>query len=98
MIRGLYKKTLAIMLVFLLSAMIFGPTINAEFVVEKTIEKNVEDDTSDLLIITYGSFKRALQPLVEHKNTMGVKTSMFTLSQVYDEIDYGRDNPEKIKV
>jgi len=61
--------------------------------------KNILDDNSiyDLLIIAPSSFTKLLQPLVNHKNKMGVKTNLVTLDEVYDKGWMGRDQPEKIK-
>jgi hypothetical protein len=56
------------------------------------------DSTYDLLIITADQYSRPLQPLVTHKNNMGIKTMLATLTDVYKaEYWQGRDNPEKIK-
>jgi prepilin-type processing-associated H-X9-DG protein len=52
----------------------------------------------DLLIIAPDDFSRALKPLVDHKNAMGISTKFVTLDEVYDRMFWhGRDNPEKIK-
>lgn len=52
----------------------------------------------DLLIIAPSCFKHELQPLVDHKNTVGISTICVPLDEVYDRIYWhGRDNPEKIK-
>jgi peptidase C25-like protein len=52
----------------------------------------------DLLIITPDIFEDELESLVVHKNSMGLRTKLVTLSKVYDEMFWnGRDNQEKIK-
>ena len=52
----------------------------------------------DLLILCPDTFESMLQPLVIHKEEMGVETKLVSLSMVYDEMYWqGRDNPEKIK-
>ncbi|MBP1662120.1 MAG: Chitinase [Thermoplasmatales archaeon] len=52
----------------------------------------------DLLIIAPRKFVNELQPLVTHKNRVGVKTNLVTLSEVYHQMFwYGRDPQEKIK-
>ena len=52
----------------------------------------------DLLILTPDVYYNLLIPLVDHKEAMGVKTKLVSLSTVYDEMYwFGRDNPEKIK-
>ncbi len=54
--------------------------------------------TYDLLIITPKQYVRELRPLVVHKDSVGVKTKLVTLQQVYQQTFWqGRDNPEKIK-
>lgn len=56
--------------------------------------------TYDLLIITPEIYAFALQPLVDHKNSFGVKTKLVTLDEVYRSdaaFWHGRDKPEKIK-
>jgi len=56
------------------------------------------NDTFDLLIISPSKFTRSLQPLVNHKNKFGVRTSIVSLNYIYNQIYYGRDNAEKIKL
>lgn len=52
----------------------------------------------DLLIIAPSYFKKELQPLVHHKDTVGISTICVTLDEIYDRMYWhGRDNPEKIK-
>ena len=52
-------------------------------------------DEYNLLIITISDFKKLLQPLVTHKEKMGVKTKLVTLQEI-KEYD-GRDTQEQIK-
>ena len=55
-------------------------------------------DVYQLLIITPSVFKNALQPLVIHKLSMGLKTRLVTLDEVYQQMYWhGRDNAEKVK-
>ena len=52
----------------------------------------------DLLIIAPKKYADALQPFITHKNTVGIKTRLVTLSEVYHQMFlYGRDKAEKIK-
>lgn len=54
--------------------------------------------TYDLLIIAPKKFLNELQPLVTHKNNIGIETYLVTLDEVYHQIFWqGRDNAEKIK-
>ena len=57
-----------------------------------------DNDTYDLLIISPSRFTRSLQPLVNHKNKFGVRTVNVSLDYIYNEIWYGRDAAEKIKL
>ena len=53
-------------------------------------------DTYDLVIIAPEEFSSYLQPLIDHKNSYGVKTFLKTTEEIYNEYD-GRDQPEQIK-
>ena len=107
-----YKKfvTFGIVLAFLGLAII--PTINAVNIDKENINKNFNkillksskqtksvgtNSICDLLIITADEFARLLQPLKKHKDEYGVKTQIVNLSDIYNEILYGYDKPEKIK-
>lgn len=92
-----YKRFLSIILVVSICIISYGSIINAKDDGEKIVESCKESTACDLLIITPEQFKIALKPLVEHKNSYNVKTSIITLDYVYNDIWYGRDNPEKIK-
>ncbi|MCK4415708.1 MAG: hypothetical protein KAU84_01000 [Thermoplasmatales archaeon] len=63
------------------------------------VEPLLEDiNVYDMLILAPSKFKRYLQPLVCHKNKMGVKTGLVELKEVYERMFwYGRDEAEKIK-
>ena len=52
----------------------------------------------DLLIITPEEFSAGLQPLIAHKNSIGVETILKTTEEIYSEYSEGRDDPEKIKL
>ena len=55
-------------------------------------------DSYPLLVITADEFADELQPLIVHKENMGLPSKLVTLSELYDEMYWnGRDNPEKIK-
>jgi hypothetical protein len=71
-------------------------TINKKLL--ETNNSSIDDSICDLLIITPTIFKKALEPLKEHKNNHGIRTNIVTLDQIYHDIWYGRDNPEKIKL
>lgn len=50
----------------------------------------------DLVIIAPSVFTDTIQPLVEHKNSYGVQTTIMTVEEIYDSYP-GRDNSEQIK-
>jgi len=54
-----------------------------------------EKNECDLLIITVSEFEKNLQKLVTHKEKMGVKTTLVTLSEIKDY--QGRDTQEQMK-
>ena len=53
-------------------------------------------DELDMVIIAPSGFADDLQPLINHKNTMGVRTILKTTEEIYEEFD-GVDKPEQIK-
>ncbi|MBC7081676.1 MAG: hypothetical protein H5T44_05490 [Thermoplasmatales archaeon] len=57
------------------------------------------NDVYDLLIITHKNFVEELEPLVEHKESFGIKTKMVTTDEVYAHPSamQGRDDAEKVK-
>jgi len=55
-------------------------------------------DEYDMLIIVPEEFTTNLQPLIDHKNTMGISTIVKTLEDIYAEYTEGRHDPEKIKL
>lgn len=54
-------------------------------------------DQYDMLIITDEKFKPQLQKLVEHKNSIGIRTILETTQEIYPKYN-GRDAPEDIKL
>ena len=60
--------------------------------------ETMTNDSYPLLVITADEFSDELQPLIDHKENMGMPAKLVTLSEIYDEMYWkGRDNPEKIK-
>lgn len=53
-------------------------------------------DEYDMLIITDEKFASQLQPLIDHKNSIGIRTVLETTQEIYSNYN-GRDEPEKIK-
>jgi len=54
------------------------------------------DDDFDMVIIAPSKFSKAVQPLIDHKNSIGVKTFLKTTEEIYDEYN-AFDKPEQIK-
>jgi hypothetical protein len=54
-------------------------------------------DSYDMVIITPAKWESKLQALVDHKNDMGVATTIKTVEDIYSEYE-GRDEPEDIKL
>ena len=71
--------------------------ISIDMVYEPPIAPMFAMDEYDMLIITTDEFADLLQPLVDHKNAMGVSTVIDTVEHIYSTYD-GRDNPEDIKL
>ncbi|MCX6667779.1 MAG: C25 family cysteine peptidase [Euryarchaeota archaeon] len=71
---------------------------NAEIQVnyEEPATPTVFSDQYDLVIISPSEFSSALQPLIAHKNSMGVNTTLKTTEDIYSEYN-GFDQAEKIK-
>jgi hypothetical protein len=53
-------------------------------------------DSYDMLIIAPQLFSQSLQPLINHKNTVGIQTMLLTTEDIYKNTD-GRDDAEQIK-
>jgi hypothetical protein len=93
--RELRKKSLVFFIVII--GFMFGPTIMAQ----QSNQDNGEKPSPvvyDLLIIAPKKYADALQPLIIHKNGVGIKTNLVTLNDVYHQMFWhGRDRQEKIK-
>ncbi len=74
----------------------FIEQVTVKIIYEEPEEPLLENKNEyDLLIITVSDFKKSLQPLVNHKEKMNVKTKLVTLDEIKDT--KGRDTQEKIK-
>lgn len=71
---------------------------NIEIIIKYSPPRNyiTYPDEFDLLVISPDDFSSALQPLIDHKNNMGVKSFLKTTEEIYSEYP-GVDKPEKIK-
>jgi len=96
------KKIFVLTVIVLFLSLSATPSIVAEMKTKSTGQNsynNNDNSTYKLLIITPMQYSIALQPLVKHKNKVGVPTKLVTLNEVYRNqmSKQGRDNPEKIK-
>jgi len=80
------------------------------FVISQTIEVTALDndthsnnsltpsnmDDYDMIIISISSYTDSIQPLINHKNSLGINTFLKTTDEIYDQYE-GRDIVEKIK-
>ncbi len=55
-------------------------------------------DIYDLVIITPSKFEQELQPLIDHKISKGMNTTLKTTEDIYVEYTDGRDKQENIKL
>ena len=56
----------------------------------------ISNEGFDLLIITPEKYVDLIQPLIDHKITIGIKTTLKTTNEIYNS-ENGRDSAEKIK-
>jgi len=62
-----------------------------------------ENNKYDMLILSPSRYLRGLQPLVDHKNSVGIKTKLISLNDIYSgkyfelSEQYSHDDQEKIK-
>jgi hypothetical protein len=101
------NRLIVIGILILFFGLIIFPTTTAD--VNKGVLTRISSKTCDqyiigenfsykLLIITPSEFVDELNPLVCHKNDIGISTRIVTLCEVYDQIFWsGRDQAEKIK-
>ena len=61
-----------------------------------TIKSSTYEDEYDMVIISPNKFVTAIQPLIDHKNSFGIRTILKTTEEIYSEYD-GRDEAEQIK-
>jgi len=77
------------------------PTESAESVAVSNAVQPVQAlQVYDLLLVTPEQFVDELQPLVSHKNAVGIKTIMVTLIDIFEGTYFpteGRDDAEKVK-
>jgi hypothetical protein len=85
-------------LVTLLIGILFlnGFRASASFLQKSYSNQSVIFDEYDMVIIAPEMFSDAIQPLIDHKNDVGIQTFLKTTEEIYDGYD-GRDEAEQIK-
>jgi len=88
------KKILSMVLVGILVIGGFGA--GASYIQKPSLKQAVTGDEYDMVIIAPEKFSSSIQPLLDHKNSIGVHTFLKTTEEIYAECD-GRDKAEQIK-
>jgi len=88
------KKIISILLMGVL--IIGGISASSISIRIPLLKQNLNLNEYDMLIIAPEIFSSYIQPLIEHKNSIGIQTFLETTDEIYNEYN-GRDNAEKIK-
>jgi len=86
-------------LFILITSSLFVSNAFANKSIKSDSQKNIEISSSeeyDMVIISRNIFKSTIQPLIDHKNSHGIKTYFKNVNEIYRQYQ-GRDNAEKIK-
>jgi len=92
-IKKIYYSSIIIVLSIVISM------INNIVISEKDTsfqEKIQSFNQCDMIIISPNKFSSALQPLIKHKNNVGIQTILKTTEEIYGEYE-GRDSAEQVK-
>jgi len=76
----------------------FSEEMKISFDYQVPLNPVIFPDVYDLVIIAPSKFEQALQPLISHKNSFNMKTTLKTTEDIYSEYAEGRDKPESIKL
>jgi len=88
------NKLIIILLIGIFVSSGFGSSVIS--IKNLSLYKSSSFDEYDMVIITTSEYKNIIQPLIDHKNSRGIKTFINTTDEIYDEFN-GRDNAEQIK-
>jgi hypothetical protein len=89
-VTALYSTILVLLMVL--------PTLATATTTPPTPPQPTPQGTYDLLIVTPRQFRLTLQPLVAHKNKIGIRTILVTTDTVYQQTYWqGRDQAEQLK-
>lgn len=79
-------------------------SVDIKITYEKQLELFDEDSKYDMVVIAPEKFSTQIEPLIEHKNDIGVRTVLKTTESIYKEARQGiygrkgRDRAEKVKL
>lgn len=86
-----------IMTLLIIGILVLGGIGVSAFSIKKTNILSTSTDEYDMVIIAPETFSANIQPLINHKNSHGVRTFLKTTEEIY--IGYnGRDDAEKVKL
>lgn len=88
------KKIISFLIIGFL--IIGGIGSSASFLQKSYLGQSANRNQYDMVIIAPKCFKKEIQPLIDHKNSYGVRTYLMTTEEIYNEYK-GRNQPEKIK-
>jgi len=88
------RKIIPILIIVIL--VFSGLGVSASYVQESSLKKSEISDEYDMVIIAPSQYSVVLQPLIDHKNSIDIKTIFKTTEEIYNEYS-GRDEAEKIK-
>jgi hypothetical protein len=82
--------------IFLIGVLVLSGLGAGAFSIKKTTTQQITTDEYDMVIIAPNKFSGNLQPLIDHKNSVGIQTFLKTTEDIYDDYE-GRDEAEQIK-
>ena len=89
------EKIIGIIIIGMLLSTGIGACSNQE-VKSVELQKQLTTTNYDMIIIAPSVFKKNLQPLIDHKNNVGIQTTLLTTEDIYAQYE-GRDAAEQIK-
>ena len=85
------KKIPSIIIIGIL--ILSGLGAGASYVQKSSLKQSAFFDEYDMMVIATDIFTDAIQPLIVHKNSVGIETFLKTTEEIYDECE-GRDEAE----
>jgi hypothetical protein len=90
------KNIVGIVILMLMMTAALPAVATMKKTTHETTVQTLNKETYDMVIIAPSKFSDVLQPLIDHKNTHGVNTTLKTTEDIYKEYT-GVDKPEQIK-